>query len=160
MQRFFTLIALFLISLPVGISIAGCGSNRNANYCNGLGYGVKVTDVFAIDLEPKITGISLAYGQTGQIQSPSATTCKGQTASVAHYTYGTTNLNQADISPTGAICGGTWNRNSPGGIANFTICTAPASPGTVQITASGSGVTSNPVPVFIHPPITAISIST
>jgi hypothetical protein len=160
MQRFFTLIALFLISLPVGISIAGCGSNRNANFCNGLGFGAKVTDVFAIDLEPKITGISLAYGQTGQIQSPTATTCKGQTASVAHYNYGTTNLNVADISPTGAICGGTWNRNSPGGIADFTICTPPPAPGTVQITASGNGVTSNPVPVFIHPPITAITIST
>ena len=169
MQRYLALLALLVFSLPVGLSISGCTTNVGA-FCNGLGYGLKTSAVSAIDLEPKTTGISLSWGQTGQITQPTATTCKGATATVSHYTYGSTNIQLADISPTGAICGGTWNRTSPGGIANFTICTPPTgaaaeqcsgtSCGVVQITATGSGVTSNPVPVYVHPPITAISIPT
>ena len=169
MQRFLALIALLVFSLPVGLSIAGCSTNVGA-YCNGLGYGPKTNAVQAIDLEPKTTGISLSWGQTGQISSPTATTCKGTSASVSSYTYGSSNLLLADISPTGALCGGTWNRNSPGGIADFTICTPPSgsaaeqctstSCGVSQITASGGGVTSNPVPVYVHPPVSSLSLAT
>jgi trimeric autotransporter adhesin len=168
MQRYLALIALFLFSLPVGISISGCATNVGA-YCNGLGYGPKTNAVAAINLNPATTGISLSWGQIGQLSQPTATNCKGQSASVSKYTYGSSNLLLADISPTGGVCGGTWNRNSPGGIADFTICTPPAgsnteqctstSCGVAQLTASGGGVTSNPVPVYIHPPITAITIS-
>jgi trimeric autotransporter adhesin len=180
MQRFLALIALFVFSLPVGLSISGCAT-QVGNFCNGLGFGPKTTAVFAVDLEPKTTGISLAWGQTQQVGAPSATTCKGASATVGTYTYGTSNLLLADISPTGQLCGGTWNRNSPGGIADFTICTPPAgstnapsgqSPpnacslvsnptvcGVVTVTATGAGVTSNPVNVYIHPPISSITIN-
>ena len=168
MQRYLALIALFLFSLPVGLSISGCATNVGA-YCNGLGYGVKTDAVFSITLNPATTGISLSWGQIGQLSQPTAANCKGATASVARYTYGSSNLLLADISPTGAVCGGTWNRTSPGGIADFTICTPPAganiqqctatSCGVAQLTAAGAGVTSNPVPVYVHPPITAITIS-
>ena len=168
MQRYFALIALFLFSLPVGLSISGCATNVGA-YCNGLGYGVKTDAVFTISLNPATTGISLSWGQIGQLSQPTAANCKGASASVAKYTYGSSNLLLADISPTGAVCGGTWNRNSPGGIADFTICTPPAgssteqctssSCGVAQLTATGAGVTSNPVPVYVHPPITSITIS-
>ena len=167
MQRYLALIALFLFSLPVGLSIAGCSTNVGA-YCNGLGYGPKTNAVAAIDLEPKTTGISLSWGQIGQLATPTATTCKGAAATVANFDYGSSNLLLADISPAGSVCGGTWNRNSPGGIADFTICTAPTgadtqqcnatSCGVAQLTATGGGVTSNPVAVYIHPPITAITI--
>ena len=102
MQRFLALIALFVFSLPVGLSIAGCATNVGS-YCNGLGYGPKTTTVQAIDLEPKTTGISLSWGQTGQITQPTATTCKGTTATVSKYTYGSSNLLLADISPTGGL---------------------------------------------------------
>jgi hypothetical protein len=167
MQRYLALIALFVFSLPVGLSISGCAT-QVGDFCNGLGFGPKTTAVEFITLQPETTGISLSWGQTGQISAPSAFTCKKAAATVANFTYGSSNLQLADISPTGAICGGTWNRNSPGGIADFTICTPPAgaqteqctatSCGVAQITASGAGVTSNPVPVFVHPPVTAISI--
>jgi hypothetical protein len=167
MQRFLALIALFIFSLPVGLSIAGC-STKVGNYCNGLGYGPLTSAVQSIALQPETTGISLAWGQTGQISAPSAINCKGATATVANYTYGSSNLLLADISPTGAICGGIWNRNSPGGIADFTICTPPTgaaaetcnstSCGVATITATGAGVTSNPVPVYVHPPVTSISV--
>jgi hypothetical protein len=167
MQRYFALIVLFVFSLPVGLSIAGCTTNVGA-YCNGLGYGPKTNAVASITLGPATTGISLSWGQIGQVTAPTAANCKGTATSVSNYSYGTSNLLLADISPTGSVCGGTWNRTSPGGIADFTICTPPeganteqcnaTSCGVAQVTASGAGVTSNPVPIYVHPPITAITI--
>ena len=161
MQRFFALIALFVLSIPVGISIAGCGGTNPNNYCikNGHGYGEKVTDLDHISLGPASTGISLSYGQTGQVNQPQGFNCNGGTVSVPHYVYGTTNLNLADINPsTGSICAGTWNRHSASGIPDFTICTPPAQLGVAQVTASASAVTSNPISIYIHPPITAVTI--
>ena len=73
MQRFFTLIVLLLVSVPVGISVSGCGgSNVDANFCNGKGYGEKLSAVDSIDLEPAVNGISLAYGQTSSLTTPTA----------------------------------------------------------------------------------------
>lgn len=168
MQRFFALLVLFVLSIPVGLSITGCRTNVGA-FCNGLGYGPKVTDVNSILLQPETTGISLSWGQVAQVSTPTATNCKGATATVGLYNYGSSNLFLADISPTGSVCGGTWNRFSPGGIADFTICTPPAgssggsctstSCGVAQLVASGAGVASNPVNVFVHPPITSIAFS-
>jgi hypothetical protein len=114
------------LAIPAGISISGCSRNPGENYCNGSGYGLKITDVQTITLQPATTGISLAYGQTRQVTAPTATTCKSTAASVSTYTYGTTNNQLVDISPAGSICAGTWNRNTGGGIANYTICSAPS----------------------------------
>ncbi len=161
MQRFFALIALFVLSIPVGISIAGCAGSNPKDFCikNGFGFGEKVTDLDHINLGPASTGISLSYGQTGQLNQPTGLNCNGGSVSVAHYVYGTTNLNLADINPsTGAICAGSWNRHSASGIPDFTICTPPTGAGVAQVTASASAVTSNPVNVYIHPPITAVTI--
>lgn len=168
MQRFFALLVLLVLSFPVGLSITGCRTNVS-DYCNGLGYGPKVGDVASITLQPATTGISVAWGQTAQLGAPVAYTCKGQTASVPKYNYGSSNLLLADVSPTGEVCGGTWNRYSPGGIADYTICTPPSgsssesctstSCGVVQMTVAAGGVSSNPVPVYVHPPITSISLS-
>jgi hypothetical protein len=168
MRRFLTLVCLLCLAIPAGISISGCTRNPGANYCNGLGYGMKITDVATITLQPATTGISLAFGQTRQVSSPSAVTCKGDTANAGTYTYGTTNNQLVDISPTGNICAGTWNRNSGGGIADFTICSAPnplPSTGglpyaTAYITASAQSVTSNPVEVFVHAQVTSVSLVT
>ncbi len=174
MKQFVLLSVLLVFSLPVGFSIAGCAGTNPNNYCNktGYGYGLKTNQVAAISLPGNTTGISLAFGQTGQLQSPSATNCNGGAESVSSYTYGTTNLNLVDVSATGALCGGTWNRHSPGGIPDFTICTAPTPAaiaagcaGTslttceVQMTASADGVTSNAVPVWVHPSVTTIQLS-
>lgn len=139
------------------------------DYCNGLGYGPKTSQVYSITLQPEATGLSLAWGQTAQLSSPQAFTCKGASASVPIYNYGSSGPYLADVSPGGAVCGGTWNRNSPGGIRDYTICTPPAgssngtctstSCGVVQMTVAGAGVSSNPVPIYVHPPITSISLS-
>lgn len=170
MRRFLTLVCLLGLALPAEISISGCVRNPQGNYCNGLGYGPKDTDIYAIILQPQIAGISLAYGQTIQVQTPSAATCKGSGASVGSnsYSYGTTNNQLVDISPTGSLCAGTWNRNTGGGIADYTYCNYPNPlPSTgglpyavAYITATAYSVTSNPVPVYIHAPVTAISLVT
>ena len=89
MQRFFALIALFILSIPVGISIAGCGGTNPQDFClkNGFGYGEKTTDLDHISLGPASTGISLAYGQTGQVNQPTGFNCNSGTVS--------------DVSPAG-----------------------------------------------------------
>lgn len=172
MRRFLAFVVLCACSLPVGLSVTGCGHNPN-NYCvkNGHAYGVTTSQVVYVTLGPEVTGLSLAWGQTGNLNAPQAYNCTGTSAGVSRYTYASSNLLLADVSPTGTICAGTWNRNSPGGIADFSICTPPqgsslssfsgctsTSCGTVQVTATGAGITSNPVPIFIHPPITAMTI--
>ena len=170
MRRFLTLICLLGLAVPAGISISGCTRNPAGKYCNGLGYGPLDTQVAQITLQPQITGISLAYGQTTQIQSPSATTCKGDQASIVSsaLSYGTTNNQLVDISPGGGICAGTWNRNTGGGIADYTYCNYPNPlPSTrglpyaiAYITATADSVTSNPVTVYIHAPISSVSLVT
>jgi hypothetical protein len=170
MRRFLTLVCLLGLALPAGISISGCVRNPAGNYCNGLGYGPKDTDIASITLQPQVAGISLAYGQTIQVQSPSAFTCKGNAASVGSNSinYGTTNNQLVDISPTGQLCAGTWNRNTGGGIADYTNCYYPnplPSTGNLPyavayLTATAYSVTSNPVAVYIHAPVTAISLVT
>jgi hypothetical protein len=170
MRRFITLVCLLGLSIPAGISISGCTRNPGAKYCNGLGYGLLDTAVASITLQPQITGISLAFGQTVQAQAPQAFTCKGSAASVsaARYSFGTSNNQLVDISPTGNICAGTWNRNTGGGIADYTYCNYP-NPlpsttglpyGIAYITATADSVTSNPVTVHVHAPISSISLVT
>src|SRR6478672_5476267 len=126
MRRYLTLVFLVILAVPTGITFSGCTRNPAGEYCNGLGYGLKDTDVQSIDLEPRTTGVSIAFGQTRQISAPTAKTCKGTNASVSGYSYGTTNNQLIDISPSGNMCAGTWNRNSGGGIADYTICNFPS----------------------------------
>jgi hypothetical protein len=169
MRRFLTLVCLLGVAIPAGFTISGCTRNPAAKYCTTTsGYGRKITDVDSITIGPQTTGVSLAFGQTTQISSPQAKTCLGTNASVTSFTYGTTNNQYVDISPTGGICAGTWNRNSGGAIPNYTICNFP-NPlptttglpyGQAYITASADSVTSNPVEVFVHPQVTSISLVT
>jgi len=166
MQRLLTLVFLFCLAIPAGISISGCTRNPDANYCNGVGYGLKITAVDTVILSPQTTGISLAYGQTQQLASPTAKTCKGTTAAVSSYTYGTTNNQIVDVSPTGNLCAGTWNRRSGGGISDYTTCNKPnplpSTSGlpyaTAYVTATGGSVTSNQVTVFTHAQVTSTSL--
>jgi hypothetical protein len=127
MRRFVTLALVLVFSIPVGLSISGCSKGSAVLYCNGGSSGAVEGQIFNIDLEPRLFGVSLNYGSIGQIGSPSATDCKGNSVGVIRYTYGTTNITYADISPSGGICAGSWNRNSPGGVADYTICSPPAS---------------------------------
>jgi hypothetical protein len=170
MRRFLTLVCLLGLAIPAGISISGCVRNPAGKYCNGLGYGLTLTEVANLTLQPQTAGISLAYGQTTAVLQPTATTCKGDPASVASgsLSWGTSNNQLVDISSSGAICAGTWNRNSGGGIPDFTYCSYPNPlPSTgglpysvAYITASADAVTSNPVAIYVHAPVSSISLVT
>ena len=160
MRRFFTLAALLLFALPFGLSVTGCVTNVSA-FCNNAGYGAKLTDIYAVRLPAaqSAEGISLAWGQSAQIGTATATNCRGSSLSTGAATYGTPDHINADISPTGVVCAGSWNRQSQGGIPDYSICTPSIVPKTVQVTASVGGVTSNPVTVYIHPPISAVTFN-
>ena len=157
MRRFVTLAVLLLFSIPFGVSISGCSHNAAPVFCNGGDSGETTGQVTTITLTPIVYGISLNFAEIGQINTPSATDCKGASASIGSYIYGTTDMTIADIQPnSGRLCGGTWNRNSGGGIPDYTYCIPTNKSGVAYISASADGVTSNPLPIFIHPVVTSI----
>jgi hypothetical protein len=164
MRRFVTLVFLLLFTIPFGVSISGCSKKTATVFCNGGDSGVPVGQVTTITLQPKIFGISLNFAQISSTSlTPVATDCKGTTETVAHYTYATFDANGvpditiADVNPTtGSLCAGTWNRNSGGGVADFTTCVPTNKAGTAYVVASGSGASSNPLPVYIHPVVTSV----
>jgi hypothetical protein len=80
--------------------------------------------------------------------------------------YGTTNNQLVDISPTGNMCAGTWNRNTAAALPTTPSAAAP-NPlpssgnlpyGIAYITASAQGVSSNPVQVFVHAQVTSVTL--
>ncbi len=157
MRRFVSVLALLFFTIPFGISITGCGKKTTVEYCNGGSTGVAVGQVTTITLQPKIYGISLNQAEQGQTSAPAATDCKGTTVSVGGFTYGTTDMTIVDVQPsTGKLCGGTWNRNTGGGIPDFTTCNATGKTGVAYITATANGATSNPLPVYVHPIVTSV----
>lgn len=169
MRRFLTLVVMFGLAVPAGLTFSGCVRNPAAKYCPiTSGYGEPITAVTSIVLQPQVGGVSLAYGQTRQVAAPAAYTCTGAGASISSnaYSYGTTNNQLVDISPSGNLCAGTWNRNSGGGIPDYTICNFPSPAPTTKglpysfayITASADSVTSNPVPVYVHAPVTSVAL--
>jgi len=170
MRRFVTLAILFLFTIPFGISISGCGKGGSkAVFCNGGDNGPIVGQVSTITLLPRIYGISLNQGQIGQVSSPQATDCQGTSVTVSSYTYGVFDANGrqsndvlqiADVVPSGPnagrLCAGNWNRNTGGGIPDYTTCNVTGKSGEVYVVASGSGANSNPLPIFIHPKVTSV----
>ncbi len=119
MRRFLAFVVLFACSLPVGLSIAGCGHNPN-NYCvkNGHAYGITTSQVVYVTLGPEATGFRWRGARPGTWDRRRPTTATAARER-EQYTYASSNLLLADVSPTGTICAGTWNRNSPGGDAEF-----------------------------------------
>ena len=53
MRRFLTLVCLLGLAIPAGISISGCVRNPAGKYCNGLGYGLTLTEVANLTLQPQ-----------------------------------------------------------------------------------------------------------
>jgi hypothetical protein len=163
MRRFVTLAVLLLFTVPFGVSISGCSKKSPTIFCNGGDSGIPVGQVTTITLSPQITGISLNFAQIGQVSTPTATDCKGTAETVAKYTYatflanGTPDMTIADVEPTnGRLCAGTWNRNTGGGIPDFTTCNPTNKSGTVFVIASGDGASSNPLPIYVHPVVTSV----
>lgn len=171
MRRFVTLAVLFLFTIPFGISISGCSKGSSVVFCNGGDTGPIVGQASTITLTPKIYGISLNQGQIGQVATPQSTDCKGTTVSISSYTYGVFDANGqqtndtlkvADIVPSGVnagkLCAGNWNRNTGGGIPDYTTCNPTGRTGEVYVVATGGAATSNPLPIFVHPKVTSVTL--
>jgi hypothetical protein len=168
MRRFVALAVLLLFSIPFGVSISGCSKGSPVVFCNGGDTGPVVGQATTITLTPKIFGVSLNQGQIGQVSTPTATDCKGSPVTVNSFTYGVfdangkATLNVADVVPSGAnagkLCAGTWNRNSGGGVADFTTCNVTGNSGEVFVVASGGSANSNPLPIFVHPKVTRVDL--
>src|SRR5271170_1152144 len=167
MRRFATLVFLLLFTIPFGVSISGCSKKTATVFCNGGDTGPAVGQVANIALQPRIFGVSLNFSQIGQVSVPTAIDCKGTTVTVSSYTYATflpngqPDMTIADVQPTtGRLCAGTWNRNTGGGIADFTTCNPTNKSGTAYVVANGGGVSSNPLPIFVHPVVTNVTLGT
>lgn len=167
-RRFVGLAIVFFFAVPFGLSVIGCGhKSAPPVYCNAGDSGPVVGQAYAISLSPSLStlGESLNFGQIGQQLSATATDCKGNAVSISKFTFSTTDstLQYADVNPsTGSVCAGNWNRQSGSGIPDYTICTAPSTaPPTNEflITASADGVTSNAIPVFVHPVVTGVQLA-
>jgi hypothetical protein len=160
MRRFVTVVALLFFTIPFGISITGCGKKAAAlEYCNGGSTGLTTGQIVTISLQPKIYGLSVNQGEITSASNPGAVDCKGNTVAVSSYSWGTTDTSKTilDIQPsTGRLCGGTWNRNSGAGIADFTTCTVTGKSGLVYISATAGGASSNQLPVYVHPIATSV----
>ncbi len=163
MRRFVTLAVLLFFTIPFGVSISGCSKKAPTIFCSGADSGIPVGQVTTITLQPVIFGISLNFAQIGQVGTPVAQDCKGTTETVAKYTYatfladGTPDITIADVEPTnGRLCAGTWNRNTGGGIPDFTTCMPTNKTGTVYVVVSGDGASSNPLPIYVHPVVTSV----
>ncbi len=159
MRRFVGLVILLFFTIPFGISISGCAKKNTVTYCSGNS-GPVVGQVVNITLAPRVYGVSLNYGLIGTTPSPSAVDCKGSAVSIPAYKYGTSDMTIADVNPaTGSLCAGTWNRNTGGGIADFTFCIPTNKSGTALIVASANGANSNPLPVYVHPTVSSVVLS-
>lgn len=165
MRRFFGLVFLLLFAMPFGLSVAGCGHKTAVQYCSGnQEAGFQVGQVQKITLASSLTisGESLNYGQIASPLSATAADCNGNSVTVSSYTYSSQDPTIADINPTnGTVCAGTWNRNSGGGIPDYTVCTPPVAANTKHNTfifAQANGVTSNAIAIYIHAPVTAVQL--
>ena len=159
MRRFVTLGFLLFLTLPFGISISGCGNKNTVTFCSAGNSGPVTGTLASLTLAPRIYGVSLNFAQKGSITSPSGADCTGAPVTPTGLLYKTTDQSIADVNPAnGALCGGRWNRNTGGGVADYTICNATNHQGTAYVTVTAEGVASNPLPVYVHPQVTGVAL--
>ena len=158
MHRSVALLFLLLFSIPFGMSISGCGNKTSVVFCNGSDSGPIQGQLANIALTPRVYGLSLNFGQKNlTVPAPAGTDCNGASVTATGYRYSTTDMTLADVNPsTGSLCGGNWNRNSGGGVPDYTICTPTNKQGTAYVKASAQNVTSNPFPVYVHPQVSNV----
>ena len=98
------------------------------------------------------TGVSLSPGPNVSLEVG-----KGLAFSAApisdKFTFQSSDTAVVTIADNGQACAGTWNS-----LSVPQVCT-PGNPGIAQITASTLGVTSPPVTIYVHAPITNIAIN-
>jgi hypothetical protein len=135
MGKFFSAISLAFLILAC-ILLPSCGSSSSTK------------------ISPEITPTSVSMSPGPNI---SLEVGKGVAFSVTpaadKFTFQSSNTAVVTIADNGQACAGTWNS-----LSVPQVCT-PGNPGIAQVTASTLGVTSPPVTIYVHAPITSIAIS-
>ncbi len=164
MRRFVSLFVVLFFSIPFGISVSGCSKGVSVVFCDGGNTGPIVGQLTTLTLNPQTFGISLNSGAFGQVSAPTGADCKGSTVSLGAVSYGVRpqDVGLVDIVPSGAsagrLCAGTFNRNTGGGVPDYTVCTPTARSGVAYVSASAGTANSNALPIFVHPVVTAITV--
>ncbi len=140
-MRRFSAVTSVLFLLATG-ALLGCGGGHKST--TGAGIPAK------INLAP--TTVSLNLGSVDTSLSTSVVDVNNAVVSTSvTLTFASNNPTVASVSPAGAICGGSWD-------SNFVVC-KPGPVGTATITASGAGLTSNAITVYVHQRVDAILVS-
>ena len=98
------------------------------------------------------TGVSLSPGPNISLLAGEAISFSAAPTADT-FSYQSSNPAVVTVANNGQACAGTWNS-----LTVPQICT-PGTVGTAQVTASTLGVTSSPVTIYVHDPITRIVVS-
>jgi hypothetical protein len=104
----------------------------------------------AVEVVP--TGVGLTPGPTISLEAGQAISFTAAPAADT-FSFDSSNPTVVTVANNGQACAGTWNS-----LSVPQICT-PGPVGSSQVTATTLGVTSSPVTVYVHAPITSIAIS-
>ncbi len=138
MRRFSALITTLLLTATG--ALLGCGGHKSSS---GSGIPAK------INLGPAT--VSLNLGSVDTSLTTSVVDVNNATVSTAvPLTFASSNPTVASVSPGGSVCGGSWD-------SSFVVC-KPGPVGTATITASGAGLTSNAITVYVHQRVDSILV--
>ena len=143
MRRLYRPYLLLCLLAVASFILAGCGGGSNTT---------TLGPVTTVTLAP--TPASLEFGQTLQIVV-TAKDAKGHVV-FNHTPTWTSDQATVQIANNGVVCGGTWDS-----LTTPVVCTAPAAPTPVvaNITATVQGITSAPLPVYVHAHIDNITVT-
>lgn len=135
MGKFFSAIALAFLMIACAL-LPSCGSSSPTT------------------VSPEIppTGVTLSPGPSISLNAGEGVAFTA-TPAADRFTYQSSNTAIVTIATNGQACAGSWNS-----LTVPQVCT-PGNPGIAQVTASSLGVTSPPVTIYVHAPITSIAIS-
>jgi hypothetical protein len=135
MGKFFSVISLAFLMVAC-VLLPSCGSSSPTR------------------ITPEIppTGVSISPGPNVSLEVGKGVAFSA-TPAADKFTFQSSNTAVVTVATNGQACAGTWNS-----LSVPTVCT-PGNPGIAQVTASSLGVTSPPVTIYVHAPITSITIS-
>jgi hypothetical protein len=116
--------------------LAGCGGSKSSTS----------TSVAQVTLTPNTA--SLVSGDVLSISAAAVNSTNGPVTTT--FTFSSSNVAVATVSPQGLVCGGVWD-------SLFQVCN-PGVSGSATITATAQGVTSGPLSITVHPSVTSVSI--
>ncbi len=135
MGKFFSAVSIMAL-LAACVLLPSCGSSSPTT----------------ISKEVPPTGVTLSPGPNLSLEIGKGLIFSA-TPATDTFTYQSSNTAVLTVGNHGEACAGTWNS-----LAVPQICT-PGVPGIAQVTASALGTTSPPVTVYVHAPITSISVN-